>query len=165
MALAFVIGAKTAPASAAGWSGEAYVSERRRTRLDRGGRISGSRRPETETGIETGRLDVCCDAVPGQSDPNGVSAGQSLFRAGGGCGIRTREGLHPTRFPSLPSAGRQRSDHTARRRLQAWQSSMNPAEPSRMRLKLRLAQRAHSRGSRPGWCLTRRSPCESWSAV
>jgi hypothetical protein len=23
-----------------------------------------------------------------------------VFRAGGGCGIRTREGLHPTRFPS-----------------------------------------------------------------
>jgi hypothetical protein len=39
---------------------------------------------------------------------------------------------------------------------------MNPAEPSRMRLKLRLARRAYSRGSRSGWCSKRRSPCESW---
>jgi hypothetical protein len=45
------------------------------------------------------------------------------------------------RFPSLPSAGRQRSDDAARRRLQAWQPSMNPGEPLRMRLKLRLALR------------------------
>jgi len=29
-----------------------------------------------------------------------LSAGQSLFGVGGGCGIRTREGLHPTRFPN-----------------------------------------------------------------
>jgi hypothetical protein len=64
------------------------------------GRISGSRRPETETGIETGRLDASCDAVPGRSDRDGVSAGQSPFKVGGGCGIRTREGVNPTRFPS-----------------------------------------------------------------
>ena len=58
-----------------------------------------ARPPKTETGIETGRLDVY--ATPsGPICPNGVSAGQSLFEVSGGCGIRTREGLHPTRFPS-----------------------------------------------------------------
>ena len=83
------------------------------------------------------------DATPsgGRSNPNGISAGQSLFPAGGGCGIRTREGLNPTRFPSLPAASQSGSDHTARLRLQAWQPIMNPAERSRMRLKLRLALR------------------------
>ena len=30
---------------------------------------------------------------------------RACFKFGGGCGIRTREGLHPTRFPSLPAAG------------------------------------------------------------
>ena len=64
-----------------------------------------------------------------------------VLARGGGCGIRTREGLHPTRFPSLPAASQSGSDHTARLRLQAWQPIMNPAERSRMRLKLRLALR------------------------
>ena len=51
MALAFL----------AGWLGEAYVGEHAWTAE---GRISGDRRPETETGIETGRLDLRCDADP-----------------------------------------------------------------------------------------------------
>jgi hypothetical protein len=59
----------------------------------------------------------------------------------GGCGIRTREGVNPTRFPSLPAASQSGSDHTARLRLQAWQPITNLAEQSRMRLKLRLALR------------------------
>ena len=48
---------------------------------------------------------------------------------------------HCARFPSLPAASQSGSDHTARLRLQAWQPIMNPAERSRMRLKLRLALR------------------------
>jgi len=87
----------------------------------------------TETKTETTSLLVEIDAAPLTS----VLPGQ----VSGGCGIRTREGLHPTRFPSLPFAGHQRSDHTARRRLQACQPVMNPDERSRMRLRLRLALR------------------------
>ena len=35
----------------------------------------------------------------------GTHHGIPLATVGGGCGIRTREGLHPARFPSLPPAG------------------------------------------------------------
>jgi hypothetical protein len=50
---------------------------------------------ETET--ETTALLIEMAAAP----LTGVVPGQ----VSGGCGIRTREGLHPTRFPSLPAAG------------------------------------------------------------
>jgi hypothetical protein len=91
------------------------------------------------------------DATPsrGRSDRNSVSAGQSLFPAGGGCGIRTREGVNPTRFPSLPSAVRRCSDQTAGRPLQASQPIVNPDERPRMRLKLRLALRLNWRDGGP----------------
>jgi hypothetical protein len=69
-----------------------------------------------------------------------------VFRAGGGCGIRTREGLHPTRFPSLLPAGHHCSGDTARRRLEALQPIMNPAKRSQMRLKLRLVLKLQLRG-------------------
>ena len=61
--------------------------------------------------------------------------------SGGGCGIRTREGVNPTRFQVCPCPISQCSDHTARRRLRAWQPITNPAERSRMRLRLRLPVR------------------------
>jgi hypothetical protein len=80
------------------------------------------------------------DGTPSRADliRSALPQVRAGFKVGGGCGIRTREGVNPTRFPSLPSASPQCSHHTARRRSQAWQPIMNPAERSRMRLKLRL---------------------------
>jgi hypothetical protein len=87
----------------------------------------------------------------GPRDYRGTRGATSITRShsSGGCGIRTREGLHPTRFPSLPSAVRRCSDQTGGRPLQAWQPIVNPDERPRMRLKLRLALRLNWRDGGP----------------
>jgi hypothetical protein len=52
------------------------------------------------------------DATPSQADPIRTAFPQvrACFLAGGGCRIRTREGLHSTRFPN-PQTEVQRSPH------------------------------------------------------
>jgi len=95
---------------------------------------------------------VTAQARPDPMPVAGQRPGPPFFTiliVAGGCGIRTREGLHPTRFPSLPSAVRRCSDQTAGRPLQASQPIVNPDERTRMRLKLRLALRLNWRDGGP----------------
>ena len=86
----------TTPAFAAGRLGEAHVGVPQRTRLDLGRPGFGkNRRPEIETRTETSSLSDCCGRRGAALTRTAVSAGQSPFPAGGGCGIRTREGVNP----------------------------------------------------------------------
>ena len=60
-------------------------------------------------------------------------------RRGGGCEIRTREGLHPTRFPSLWTCVRDRSTRSVTWRCGLVRSSADALEPRRMRPERRPA--------------------------
>jgi hypothetical protein len=68
-------------------------------------------------------------------------------------------------FPSLPAASQSGSDHTARRRLQAWQLTLNPVERSRMRLKLRLALCLNRRDRGPSKPLASKVPANASKSV
>jgi hypothetical protein len=73
---------------------------------------------------------------------------ESAGQAGGGCEIRTREGLPPTRFPSLRTGVRGRPAPSATLARGPVRSLVNVAERWRMRPKLRL-RRSETHGSLP----------------
>ncbi len=61
-----------------------------------------------------------------------------LVRGGGGCEIRTREGLPPTRFPSVRPDVRDRPGPSVTWDGRNWRGSAAARELRRMRLRMRL---------------------------
>jgi hypothetical protein len=76
----------------------AYVL-RRRCLLPSAGNSSGNEQPEFEP-TETTKTETTSRKPP----PGPARSGRRFvsLTSGGGCGIRTREGVNPTRSPSLP---------------------------------------------------------------
>ena len=87
-------GGSTSTARLRSWTG--VPPGARPTRAPRSGPTPTSR---TSTGPSSRR---CRPSAPNPSaSATREAAGVAAGRRGGGCGIRTREGLHPTRFPSV----------------------------------------------------------------
>jgi hypothetical protein len=86
-----------------------------RSRAESAG-FSGSRQRPTETKTET---------TAAKTPLGPVRSGRHflVLTSGGGCGIRTREGLHPTRFPSLSKTVQGRPVWS----VQAWRSAPTDA--------------------------------------
>ena len=93
-----------------------------------------------------------CDAVPGTPDPNDVSAGQSRFKVGAeDAGIRTREGLHPTRFPSCLRRRSVGFSPSAMSAVAGPDPSANREERGQLRRELRRRQRGQRLVMGSGW--------------
>jgi len=73
-----------------------------------------------------------------------------LVRGGGGCGIRTREGLHPTRFPSVGLSVRDRPGTSVTWNSRNWRVTADARELRRMRLRMRLRLKRRTDSCQPG---------------
>jgi len=90
---------------------------------------------------ESSRLGV--DATPSRADLIRTAFPQvrACFLAGGGCGIRTREGLHPTRFPSCLRRCSLGFSPSAMSAVAGSGTSANGEERGQLRRELRRRQR------------------------